>query len=117
MRLVRGGQPVEEFLDHGDGTLTDINTGLMWAKCSEGLSGEACNNGDPIQLTWADALARAENATLAGYNDWRLASIKEMQSLVDHSAEEPALNPVHSPSTPNSHFWSSSPFFGSAYCA
>ena len=32
---------------------------------------------------WAAALNYAENLTLAGYSDWRLPNIKELQTLTD----------------------------------
>ena len=65
-----GLQP--SYRDNGDGRVTDLNTGLMWQK---GYAGG---------LNWKDALAYAENLTLAGYTDWRLPNIKELQSIVDY---------------------------------
>lgn len=31
------------------------------------------------------ALAYAENSTLAGYDDWRLPNVRELQSIVDYT--------------------------------
>ena len=70
------------FVDNGDGTITDLSTGLMWQK-------EDSKQG----MNWENALAHAENLNLAGYNDWRLPNAKELQSIVDYS---------RSPSTHNS---------------
>jgi hypothetical protein len=66
-----GVQP--SFLDNGDGTVTDLNTGLMWVK----TSGE--------KLAYAEALAGADDFELAGFDDWRLPTIKELYSLIDFS--------------------------------
>ena len=59
------------LLDNGDGTVSDQNTGLMWQKTP----------GD--KLTWADAQKAAESFSLAGHDDWRLPTIKELYSLMD----------------------------------
>lgn len=93
VRAVRGDVYGEnEFVDNGDATITDNATGLMW---SQDDSGEG--------LDWADALSYAENSGLAGYDDWRLPNVKEMQSIVDYSysitaSDEanlgPAINPL-----------------------
>ena len=65
---------VNDFVDNGDGTVTDRATGLTWAQAD---SGEGMN--------WQQALAYAESLTLAGHDDWRLPSAKELQSIVDYT--------------------------------
>ena len=60
--------------DNGDGTITDRATGLMWQKADSGKG-----------MNWQDALAYAEGLTLAGHSDWRLPSVKELQSIVDYT--------------------------------
>jgi len=58
------------YQDNGDGTVTDLNTGLIWQKTP------------PIKrYTWDEAAAYAENLKLAGYDDWRMPTIKELYSL------------------------------------
>jgi hypothetical protein len=42
--------------------------------------------------TWESALAYCENLNLAGYDDWRLPNINELQSIVDYSRASPALD-------------------------
>lgn len=61
------------FEDNGDGTVTDLRTGLMWQQ----------DPGD--KMSWDDAVAGAATFSLAGYTDWRLPSIKELYSLMDFS--------------------------------
>lgn len=92
---VRGNEAYghNDFHANGDGTVTDKATGLMW---SQGDSGTGMN--------WKDALAYAENSTLAGHSDWRLPNAKELQSLIDYerapdavkagSTVGPALDPL-----------------------
>ena len=66
-----GLQPA--YQDNGDGTITDLNTGLMWQK-------------DPgPKKQYQQAVNEADSFTLAGYDDWRLPSIKELYSLIDFS--------------------------------
>ncbi len=76
VRAVRGNTSygVNDFEDNGDGTVTDHATGLMWQQADS-------ENG----LDWEEALAYAENLTLAGHSDWRLPTVKELQSIVDYT--------------------------------
>lgn len=41
--------------------------------------------GGGIGMDWEAALAYAENSTLAGYDDWRLPNVRELQSIVDYT--------------------------------
>ncbi|UUX91980.1 Lcl C-terminal domain-containing protein [Methanoplanus endosymbiosus] len=84
VRAIRGDTTygINDFVDNGDGTVTDKATGLMWSQD---------DNGE--MLYWEEALAYAESATISGYDDWRLPNIKELQSIADYSAEEiPAMD-------------------------
>ncbi len=59
------------YLDHGDGTVSDLVTGLMWQQTP--ASG----------LTFDAAVAGASSATTGGYTDWRLPTLEELYSLID----------------------------------
>ena len=66
-----------DFQDNGDGTITDRATGLMWAKADSGKG-----------MNWQEALAwvQRQNAeNYLGHHDWRMPSIKELQSIVDYA--------------------------------
>ena len=116
VRLVRGGQSFDTFVDNADSTVTQSNTGLMWAKCSEGQSGTNCT-GAAKKMNWSAALTAANNSNLGGYNDWRLPNSKELQALVDYGRYSPAIDTDHFPNTPSWFFWSGSPVAGSSYAA
>ena len=60
------------YKDNGDGTITDLNTGLMWVK-SPGTS----------KRTYRQAAAGAKACRVGGHDDWRLPAIKELYSLID----------------------------------
>ncbi len=65
------------YRDNRDGTVTDLNTGLMWQS-------------DPGQKkTFAQALAGASRCRLANHADWRLPTIKELYSLILFSGTDP----------------------------
>ena len=93
VQCVRGNPTYgkNDFHDNSDGTITDRATGLMWSKAD---SAKAMN--------WQDALAwvQQNNAgKLHGHDDWRLPSVKELQSIVDYSrspdtTHSPAIDPV-----------------------
>jgi hypothetical protein len=58
------------YQDNGDGTVTDLSTGLMWVKARGS------------KVSWNDALAAADTCTVGGHNDWRAPTIKEIYSLI-----------------------------------
>ncbi|MBK1694654.1 hypothetical protein CKO09_07870 [Chromatium weissei] len=108
VRLVRGGQSFDAFVDNGDGTVTQINTGLMWAKCSEGRTGSNCGTGSATTMNWSDALTAANNSILGGYTDWRLPNIKELQALINYDSYKPAIYNSYFSDAPSPRFWSGS---------
>ncbi len=101
--------PTSRFSDHGDGTVTDTQTELMWAKCAEGLRDSACSTGSASTHNWKAALVLADSSELAGYDDWRLPNLNELDSIVERQCYSPAINLSVFPNTPASLFWSASP--------
>lgn len=87
---------IADLVDNNDGTVTDTETGLMWQK------GTA-----PGTYTWQQALAYAEELTLAGHSDWRLPNRNELQTLVDYSRYNPAIDPILEVSAVLPFYWSS----------
>lgn len=108
---VPSSTPTSRFTDHGNGTVTDAHTGLMWAKCTAGLSGAACGQGALTVVTWQGALDFAASSSLAGYEDWRLPNVNELRSIVEQRCWRPTINQDAAvfPNTPSLSFWSSSP--------
>jgi hypothetical protein len=83
----------EGFLDHGDGTITDHRTGLMWQKVTADVGDDQDGNNDG-SLDWCEALTFADDLDFAGHTDWRLPNIRELNSIVDPSQLDPAIDPV-----------------------
>lgn len=76
-----GAQPA--YQDNGDGTVTDLNTGLMWQQTPALYD----------KLTYAEAVEAADTFGLAGYDDWRLPTIKELYSLIQFTGSSFTLAP------------------------
>ena len=96
---VRGNKDYgkNNYIDNRDNTITDKATGLMWMKLDSGhlKAGEKKDG----SLNWQQALEWAENLVFAGYSDWRLPNVKELQSIVDYSrspatTKSAAIDPV-----------------------
>ena len=72
------------YTNNNNGTISDNVTGLVW---QQGLT---------EKLTYEEALQKAESFNLGGYSDWRVASLKELYSLIQFTGTvmgEKALTP------------------------
>lgn len=103
-----------EFVDNGDGTISDRNTGLQWekksddgslhdkdavhpwvGKCTANSSTWCTRDADCLLLggtcggttafEWIDQL---NAASFAGHDDWRLPSARELESIVAHTMQD-----------------------------
>ncbi len=59
------------YRDNGDGTVSDLNTGLMWVRARG------------VKVTWNAAVAGASACRIGGFSDWRMPTIKELYALID----------------------------------
>lgn len=82
------------FTDNGDGTITDNNTGLMWAKKSD----DGSIHDKDTKFTWVQAFAHVvvlnAGSGFAGHSDWRLPNAKELQSIVNYENLSPSVSPA-----------------------
>jgi Protein of unknown function (DUF1566)/Putative binding domain, N-terminal len=101
VRCVRGGGfPSQDFVDNGDGTITDRATSLTWEE------------GENNALTWDAALSFCEGSSLGGHSDWRLPNIRELESLTKVDADTlygPVIDLTMFPGAHGSQYWSSTP--------
>lgn len=84
------------FMDNGNGTTTDLVTDLLWQQIPYSDS-----------ITWEQALTLADTLTFAGYSDWRLPNIKELQSINDESLINPSINQIFFNGINVNRYWSS----------
>jgi hypothetical protein len=84
------------------GTVYDNKTKLTWQQTVSST-----------EYSWADAKTYCTGlgASLGG-TGWRLPTVKELQTLIDHSQSSPSIDSTAFPATPASWFWSSSPLAG-----
>ncbi len=79
------------YADNGDGTVTDLVTGLMWQQSPDTDSDGDIDAADKYTYDEAVAYPDTLNAqAFAGYTDWRLPTIKETYSLIDFSGVDPS---------------------------
>jgi hypothetical protein len=115
--------PTGRFTDNGNGTVTDLRTGLGWQRCPVGFAfddngtpgltqDDGCTPGTTTTFTWQQALQGAaalnQAGGYAGFADWRLPNIKELASIVETRCASPSVNLVIFPGTPSVAFWSAS---------
>jgi hypothetical protein len=99
---------VLSYTDNGDGTISDNNTGLMWEKKSDdgsihdkdnlyawGMTSAPYTMNGTMVTTFLDTLNDAAGggaSCFAGYCDWRIPNMKELQSIVDYENASPAVS-------------------------
>jgi len=108
------------FTDNHDGTITDNVTGLLWQKCTLGLSGLDCASGTATLIDWYTA-TNASNAcgssTLVGLS-WRLPTAYELRTIVDYGRKTlisygvygAAIDTNNFPNTQVNVYWASSTY-------
>lgn len=82
--------------------VVDSLTGLMWQGCIADRYGYTCVAGDDIGMDWYEALAYCWDLDWNGYDDWYLPDEWELQSIVDYTRYEPALD---------TSIWASTPYY------
>src|SRR5882672_5424864 len=99
--VVRAGGALR-YQNNGDGTISDLNTGLMWEQKIRDIVTAQGNHDVTRAFLWDAAAAtiwdwleqvNTEGGTgLARFNDWRIPNVKELQSIVDYGTFNPAVD-------------------------
>ena len=90
---------IEKFKDNGDGTVTDVDTGLTWQRAH-------------VKKDWEAAISYCEGLNHANHQDWRLPSYEELQTIVDKTKSNVMIDPIAFPETKPSLYWSATTYEG-----
>jgi len=92
-----------------DGTTTDNITGLMWQSSdNNNIYNWYEASGTPDATYNPDGTVNVcGDLSLAGYTDWRLPTVKELQGIVNYDAYFPSIDQTAFPGTNSDHHWSS----------
>ena len=96
-QCVFGPQESPSFHNNGDSTVTDGSTGLMWQQTEGGL------------MPWTNAISYCQDLNFAGYVDWRLPNVKELESINDNVKYNPEIDTYFFPNAGSNPYWSSTP--------
>ncbi len=99
--VVRAGGALR-YQNNGDGTITDLNTGLMWEqKIRDAVGAEGLHDVNrmfpwdsaaPTIWDWLEEVNTEGGTGLAGFNDWRIPNVKELQSIIDYGTSNPTVD-------------------------
>mgnify|MGYP006277261171 CR=1 FL=1 len=81
------------FKNNGDGTVTDLVTGLQWQQADNG------------EMTWDNGVAFCDKLSTAGKNDWRLPFIQELFSIQNQGKNFPALDTSYFTKSEAEYWW------------
>lgn len=92
------------FVDNGDGTISDYETGLMWEKRARDGS---LHDVGTVWQTWSSSGTAPDGSIwtrfisglnagdgFAGHKDWRIPTLTELQGILDNSLPPPKMPPV-----------------------
>jgi hypothetical protein len=122
------------YIDNRDGTVTDLNTGLVWEKKSPAGTGDVhdvlntftWSTGSPYSGTVFTSLLYSLNGgtssdgvstsgCFTGHCDWRLPTIEELQGILLHpypcTIQNPCIDATFGP-TADTYYWSATSYAG-----
>ena len=79
------------YTDNNHGTVTHLESGLIWQKCNLGENNDSSCSGTASTVLWNVALSSCNSLSLKG-KTWRLPNILELNSIVDRTIQNPASN-------------------------
>ena len=97
--------------NHTSGTLaTDVTDGKMIKSV---WTASAANLTTPATRDWSNSIINCEALVYAGFSDWRLPNLNELQSLANYGTYSPAINGTFFPNTQSYYYWSGTTFASS----
>ena len=89
----------EKFIGRADKVFEDPATGLIWQTTD-------------TKKDWEAAIAYCEELDYANHQDWRLPSIRALETIVFVTGSGIAIDLVEFPQTKPSHYWSATTYEG-----
>ena len=83
-----------QFFTEAQGAAQDKQARGYWTDPATGLTWTARDNGKDV--SWKKAIKYCRNLRLAGYSDWRLPNLAELQAIYDKTVEAPGMAGMHS---------------------
>ncbi len=99
-----------------DNIVLEENTGLMWIRSLSALDrtdrlGARGNVRLAVALNWQAGIDTAAALEYAGFDDWRMPTVNEIDTILDFGISEPALDRAAFPESyarlPSPYFWTS----------
>jgi len=101
--------PTDRYSLQDEGWVIDTVARLMWMRCSVGQTWSAGQcHGEPRLLDWAAAQQAARELNQNGsqfYTDWRLPQIRDLAMIAERQCENPRINLLVFPATPDAFYW------------
>ena len=84
-----GVELTNQFINNHNGTITDMNSGLMWSQ--ENLGGYIFHE----NRNWPDAIDACNELALGGFTDWRMPNMKELHSIMNPAIDDHPFDNEH----------------------
>jgi hypothetical protein len=105
------------FSEEMTGVILDKRFNLFWQKCSARPNqsitkqGNSCPETKPFPMTFKTAFKYCEGLEL-GDKKWRLPTVSELMTLIDHNKIDPAIDKSFFPDTQFLGYWTSTSYAG-----
>ena len=93
----------DRFTDNGDGTITDNENKTLIIKDPSAIPGF------DKTMTFEEAARDCKGLSYAGYNDWRMPTLKEEQSIRDYTKHDPVWDKKVFGGKHDDWYWTSTP--------
>ena len=100
----------DQFVKLPQGQLLHQATGLVWQRCLFGQQWQEAEqgcSGQPVRLSWSEALLMSVTAGQVAQSEWRLPDIKEAMSVVERQCVDPAIDLALFPGVNSENLWTS----------
>lgn len=111
---IQATTPTTQFVDMGNGSVLDLQTGLIWAQCSVGQiyrDGQCLGEANDYASEY-DALNEVSKlyGSYLGQSGFRMPNVKELASIIERQCSSPSINLTVFPDTPNATYFTNTPY-------